>query len=64
MISLLIFCHIFMKYLREAAKKVLFLVARPLRRGGGKGLGTKKKELFLKLENFVATKLEGGGGRL
>ena len=34
---------------REAAKKVLFLVARPLR-GGGVDLSTKKKELFLKLE--------------
>ena len=32
---------------REAAKKVLFLVARPLRRGGGgKGSATKEKKLF------------------
>ena len=31
---------------REAAKKVIFLVAWPLRVGGGKGLATKKKELF------------------
>ena len=36
--------------------------------GGGKGLVTKKKYLFLKLEkknqkNFVATKLKGGGGK-
>ena len=43
----------------------LFLMARPLR-GGGKGLATKKKYLFLKLEKkcqyfWVATKLEGGG---
>ena len=35
--------------------------------GGGKGLATKKKELFLKLERKknsptnLATKLEGGG---
>ena len=36
----------------EAAKKVLFLVARPLRGGGvsRKGLATKKKELATKLE--------------
>ena len=35
-------------FFREAAKKVPFLVARPLRRerGAGKGLVTKKKELF------------------
>ena len=35
-------------YIREAAKKVFFLVARPLRGGGGggKGLVTKKIELF------------------
>ena len=30
-------------------KSYLFLVARPLRGGGGKGLATKKKGLFLKL---------------
>ena len=38
--------------LRDAAKKELFfLVAGPLRGrgGGGKGLATKKKEVFLKL---------------
>ena len=35
--------------LGEAVKKVLFLMARLLRGGGmGKGLATKKKELFLK----------------
>ena len=47
-------------------QKSFFLVARPPGGwGGGKGLATKKKELFLKLEKnnpkfLVATKLEGG----
>ena len=38
--------------LSEAAKINLFLVARPLREGGGgdKGLATKKKDSFLKLK--------------
>ena len=37
--------------LREAAKKVNFLVVRPVRGGGGgvKGRTTKEKEHFLKL---------------
>ena len=36
---------------REAAKKIYFLVARPPRGGGrGKGRATKKKQIFLKLE--------------
>ena len=55
--------------LREAAKiKVLFLVAWPLRRGGGggKGRATKKKtvfECYLTNEKKVplTTKLEGVG---
>ena len=40
-----------LKKLEEAAikKKFFFLVARPLREGG-KGLATKEKELFLKLQ--------------
>ena len=29
--------------IRESAKKFFFLVARPIRGGGGKGLATKKK---------------------
>ena len=44
--------------IREAAKKVLLLMARPLRGGG-------RKKSFLKLEKNarknVATKLEAGG---
>jgi len=35
--------------LREAQKESFFLVARPLKGGGGKGLAIKKKELFSKL---------------
>ena len=38
-------------------------MARPLRREGGKGRATKKKELFLKLEKNVATTLERWGGK-
>ena len=33
--------------------KVIFLVARPLRGGGGKGLATKKKEPFLKAKKGI-----------
>ena len=32
--------------IREAAKKVIFLVARPLRGGGGNGLATTKITFF------------------
>ena len=46
-------------------------MARPLRGGGdvGKGLATKKKDLFLSSKHLlskknVATKLKGGGGGL
>ena len=48
----------YIKCLRIAAKKgVFFLMAQPLRwRGGGKGLATKKKELFLKLEKTNSPK--------
>ena len=46
---------------REAAKK-FFLLALPLRWGGGKGLATKKKELCLSSKKKVATKLERGPG--
>ena len=35
--------------LGKPQKKVLFLVPPPLRGAGGKGLATKKKELFSKL---------------
>ena len=38
-------------------QKNLFLVARPLRGGGGKGLATKTKELFLKLYKKSHTKM-------
>ena len=36
------------RFLKGSRKKRLFLVARPLRGGGVKGLATKKKYLFLK----------------
>ena len=40
-------------YLREAAKNNgLFLVARPLRGGWGKGLATKKNNSFEALKKF------------
>ena len=54
---------------KGSRKKVLFF-GPATKKGGGwafKGLSTKKKDLFLKLEkkkskkNVVATKLEGGG---
>ena len=52
--------------LREAAKKVPFLVARPLRGGGGRSWPLRKKNFFWSSGNMssknVATKLEGGGG--
>ena len=39
---------------REAAKNNgLFLVARPLRGGGGKGLATKKEDRFSKLKKAL-----------
>ena len=37
-------------FIREAAIKVLFLVARPIRGGGVKAWQLRKKKLFLKLE--------------
>ena len=51
---------------REAAKKVLLLMAGPLRGGGGKGQGHLGKKSFLerffKRSNVpTAIKLEGGG---
>ena len=52
--------------LGKPQKNNVFLVAGPLRGGGGKGLATKKKYLFWSSKNlekkFMATKLEGGGG--
>ena len=52
--------------IREAATKKTFFSGLATERGGGvKGLTTKKKKNFLKLEKKipknVATKLEGGG---
>ena len=38
-----------MTVLREAAKKVIFLVARQLRGGGVKGCATKDKRIFLNM---------------
>ena len=48
---------------REAAKKVIFFSGPVTKRGGGKGMGTKKKELlFEKIPpKNVTTKLEGWG---
>ena len=43
------FAHL-MQHVREAAKKGIFFVARPLRRGEGKGRATKKKEILFKVE--------------
>ena len=41
----------------EASKrKGIFLVVRPLRGGGGKGLATKKKKPFLKLKKKIQQK--------
>ena len=65
------FVNEYIYLLREAAEKIKvpFLLARPLRGGGG--LATKKKELFLTLwkkiqknspPKNVATKPGGGGG--
>ena len=53
--------------LREAAINGIFLVARPLRGGGG-GLGHWEKRPFFDAQkkygkHFVATKLEGVGLR-
>ena len=57
---------VYKKVVREASKKVILLLARPLRGGWGKSLATKKKSLFLKLEKspqkIVTTKPKGGGG--
>ena len=39
--------------IREAAKKVLFLVARPLREGGVRARPLRKKELFLYIYIFI-----------
>ena len=40
--------------IREAAKKVLFLVVRPLRRGGGaKGPTTKEKRTLKKIYLYI-----------
>ena len=50
--------------LREAAKKVYFLVVRPLRGGGeakGKGQTKEEKELFLSTRKKVKNKLKGWG---
>ena len=43
-------------YFREAAKKVLFLVVRPLRRGGGKGPTTKEKRIFFYIIIYFSPK--------
>ena len=52
---------------RKKSYVFLFLVARPLRGGEGKGLATKIPFFEALKKNsgkfFVATKLEGGGGR-
>ena len=45
------FVQVYLKkssFIKEAAKKVCF-IGPATKRGGGKGLGIKKKELFLKL---------------
>ena len=48
----------YFKFLREAAKKVLFfLVVRPLRRGGGKGPTTKEKRTFKKIFIYFCPKV-------
>ena len=59
--------HGLFSYYIGKPQKNLFLVARPLRGGGdvGKGLATKKKDLFLSSKHLlskknVATKLKGG----
>ena len=46
-------------YLREAAKKALFLSGLATKRGGGVRAGPLRKNTFLKL--IFDTKLEGGG---
>ena len=57
-------------WVAEAAKKIkFFLVARPLRGGGGlRAWPLRKRPLFETLKKnlgtkFVATKLEGEGGK-
>ena len=46
--------------MRKAAKKVIFLVARPLRGGGGgKGVPAKKKKIFF--ETFETEKKRSDG---
>ena len=46
----------FPKIVREAAKKFLFLWPGHSEGGGGKGLATKKKVTFLKLEKIFFPK--------
>ena len=41
----------FNKYLREAAKIVIFSAARPLRGGGGEGPGPLEKRTFFEAQN-------------
>ena len=50
---------------REAAKKVLFLVAGPLRGGEVNGCATKEKRTFFNVRKKVpmATKPRGGGAK-
>ena len=56
-IWLFLICIVLFDVLREAAKKVLFLVVGPLR-GGGKNRTTKKKTFF-----WSGKKTRGGGVR-
>ena len=53
-----------MQYLLREAAKGFFLVARPQKGEEDKGLATSKNFLKLKKrKKFVATKLDGGGGK-
>ena len=44
--------NVFLSGVREAAKKLVFLVARPLKGEGGKGPATKEKKLFENIYMF------------